>query len=86
MQWLGRKSALIRGLEKAGVTYQPSRGPRRVWGCYVTPAFSGVPNTKNGDKISSGYLTPAFSGAKKRAELLRKPCLLGGLKERGVAT
>ena len=35
-------------------------GPKRGRKCYVTPAFSGVPN--KGDKIRSGYLTPAFSG------------------------
>ena len=38
----------------------PSREPKRGRKCYVTPAFSGVPN--KGDKIRSGYLTPAFSG------------------------
>ena len=48
---------------------RPSRGPKRGRNCYVTPAFSGVPNAKRGDKITSGYLTPTFSGAQKRAEL-----------------
>ena len=38
----------------------PPRGPKRGRKCYVTPAFSGVPN--KGDKIRSSYLTPAFSG------------------------
>ena len=59
----------------------PSRGQKRVeeW-CYITPAFSGVPNAKRGDKIRSGYLTLAFSGAQKRAELLHNPCILGGLQ------
>ena len=56
----------------------PSRGPRRGWNCYVTPAFLGVPNAKRGDKIRRGYLTHAFSGAQKRVELLRNPCILGG--------
>ena len=55
----------------------PSRGPRKVWKCYVTPAFLGVPSTKHGDQIRSGYLTPAFSGAQKRAEGLCHPCILG---------
>ena len=55
----------------------PSRGPKRGRNCYVTPAFSGVPNAKRGDKIRNGYLTPAFSGAQKRAELLRNPYKLG---------
>ena len=33
--------------------------------CYVTPAFSGVRNAKQGEKIAIGSLTPAFSGAHK---------------------
>ena len=33
---------------------------------YVTPAFSGVPYAKYGDKIRSGHLTCAFSGAQNR--------------------
>ena len=57
-----------------------SWGPRtgRMW--YVTPAFSGPPNAKRGEKIRVGYRTPAFSGAKRRAEVLRNPCILGGPK------
>ena len=43
----------------------PSRGPKRGRNCYVTPAFSGVPNAKRGDKIRTGYLTPAFSGPRR---------------------
>ena len=54
----------------------PSLGPKRGRKCYVTPAFSGIPNAKLGDKIRSGYLTLAFFGAQKRAELLRNPCIL----------
>ena len=30
----------------------------RFFQCYITPAFSGVPN--KGDKIRTGCLTPAF--------------------------
>ena len=55
----------------------PSPGPKRGRNCYVTPAFSGIPNAKRGEKIRSGYLTLAFSGAQKRAKLLRNPCILG---------
>ena len=55
----------------------PSRGPKRGRNCYVTPAFTGIPNAKRGKKIRSGYLTFAFSGAQKRAELLRNPYILG---------
>ena len=63
----------------------PSRGPKRMQNCYVAPAFSGVPNTKRGEKIRMGCITSAFSGAQKRAELLRNPCNLGGsqLQARG---
>ena len=67
----------------------PSQGRQRGWKCYVTPAFSGIPNAnrvgaKNqqwsqtkGNKIRIGCLTRAFSGAQKRAEMLRYPCILG---------
>ena len=56
----------------------PSRGPKTGRNCYVTCAFSGVPNTMRGEKIRSGYLTPTFLEPQKRAELLRNPCILGG--------
>ena len=56
----------------------PSQGPRGGRKCYVTPAFSGVPNAKRREKFRSGYLTPAFSGAHKRAEVLHNPCILWG--------
>ena len=55
----------------------PSRGHKRGRNCYVTPAFSGVPIAKRGDKIQTGCLTPAFLGAQKGAELLRNTCILG---------
>ena len=55
----------------------PSQGPKRGRNRYITPAFSGSPNAKLGNKIRSGYLTPAFSVAQKRAELLHNPCILG---------
>ena len=41
----------------------PSRRPTRGRKCCGTAAFSGVPNTKCGEKIRYGYLTRAFSGA-----------------------
>ena len=55
----------------------PSRGPKGGRKCYVTPALSGIPNAKRGEKIRSGYLAPAFSEDHKRAELLHDPCFLG---------
>ena len=56
-----------------------SERPKRGWKCYITPAFSGVPNAKRGEKkeIRIGCLTPAFLVAPKRAEMLRHRCILG---------
>ena len=56
--------------------------------CYVTPAFSGIPNAKRGEqkskvvptkgnKIRTDRLTLAFSGAPKRVEMLRHRSILG---------
>ena len=53
----------------------PFQGAKSGRNCFVTPAFSGVPN--KGDKIRSGYITHAFSGAQKWAELLRNTGVLG---------
>ena len=52
-----------RGRKKSEVATStlPSQGPKRGRNCYVTPAFSGAPNTKRGDKIRSGCLAIAFS-------------------------
>ena len=47
----------------------PSQGPKSGRKCYVTLAFSGVPN--KGDKIRSGYLTPTFSGFPKRGDKIK---------------
>ena len=49
--------------------------------CYITPAFSGVPNAKRGDKIRSGYLTPAVSGVPNKGDKIKV-----GPKEGGNAT
>ena len=47
--------ALQRGTKlDAATSPLPSRGPKRDPKCYVTPAFSGVPNAKHGEKIRSG--------------------------------
>ena len=71
IQSLGRKLELA-------ASAVPSRWPTRGLQCYITPAFSGVPNAKHGEKIRSGYFNPAFSRAQKRAEVLHNPCNLGG--------
>ena len=42
---------------------RPSQRPKRGRNCYVTHAFSGVPNAKRGEKIRIGYLPLTFSGA-----------------------
>ena len=66
----------------------PSRRPKRGRKCYITPAFSGIPNASSGEQnqtssptkeniIKGGYLNPAFSAAQRRAEMLRHPCILG---------
>ena len=49
----------------------PSRGPKTEWKCYVTLAFSGVPNAKRGEQN------------RKR---LPHPCPLRGPKQGGNAT
>ena len=59
----------------------PQSGPRRGRKCYVTPAFSGVPNAKRGDKIRSGYLTLAVSGVPNKGDKIKV-----GPKEGGDAT
>ena len=55
-----------------------SWGPKKGRDCYVTSAFSKVPNAKHEEKNRSGYLTPTFLGAQKGAALRRNPCILGG--------
>ena len=73
---------------KVAASPLPCRGPRRGPNCYVTRAFSGIPNAKHvaqiqnwpptkGNKIKSGCLTPFFLEAQKRAEMLHHPCMLG---------
>ena len=42
-----------------------SWGPKRGRKCYVTPAFSGVPNAKRGEKIRSSCHTPPSRGPKR---------------------
>ena len=70
---------------KMAASRLPSRGSKRGRKCYVTPAFSGIRNAKHGEQnwkwsptkgneIRSGCLT---SVAKKRAEMLRHPCIHG---------
>ena len=46
-------------------THPAFSGAQRGRRCYVTLAFSGVPNAKHGEKLKSGYLTLAFSGPKR---------------------
>ena len=50
----------------------PSRGPKRGRKCYVTLAFSGIPN--KGEQNQKWLPL----GAQKRAEMLRYPCILRG--------
>ena len=46
-----------------------------VHGIPITLEFSRVP--RKGDKIKNGHITHALSRARKWADLLRNPCLLG---------
>ena len=62
---------------EAAPSHLPSRGHTSGQKCYVTPAFSGIPKTKE-DKIRNGYHTPAFSGAPKKAKMLRHHYILEG--------
>ena len=55
----------------------PSQGPRGGRKCYVTPAFSGVPNAKRREKFRSGYLTPAFWGPTKGRKCYITPAFSG---------
>ena len=41
-----------------------------------------MPCILRGDTIKNGYITPAFSAARKWAELLRNPCIVGGPQKR----
>ena len=50
---------------------QDQSGPKRGRKYYITPAFSGVPNAKHGDKIRSGYLTPAVSGVPNKGDKIK---------------
>ena len=78
---LGGPQHQVRGKKSELATSPPpSRGPKKGRDCYVTPAFSGVPNAKCMEKIRIAYLTPTFSRAQKREELLRNPCILAGLQ------
>ena len=55
----------------------PSQGPKKGWNCYVTSAFSGVPNAKRGEIIRIGDLSRALSRAQKRENCYVTTTLLG---------
>ena len=67
---------------RIGCLTPPSRGPKRGRKCYVTTAFSGVPD--KGGRSQKWLPHPAFSGAQKRAEMLRHPAFSGVPKQRGI--
>ena len=56
-------------------------GPQMA-GSAAQPLHSRAPPNK-GAKIRSGSMNPTFSGAHKCTEVLRNPCILGGLRTRG---
>ena len=58
----------------------PSRRPKRARKCYLTPAFSGIPN--KGDQNQKWLPPPYLPRAQKRAEMLCHPCILGDPHQR----
>ena len=72
------RPCILGGTQQRG---QNKSGPKRGRKCYITPAFSGVPNAKRGDKIRSGYLTPAVSGVPNKGDKIKV-----GPEEGGNAT
>ena len=64
---LGGPQGLARGTKsEVATSILPSKGPKRGLKCYITPAFSGVPNAKRGEQNQMW---------------LAHLCLLGGPKE-----
>ena len=59
----------------------PSRGPKRGRNSYIAVAISGIPN--KGQHNHTWLSHPCLLGGHKRAELLRKPCILGDPQEMG---
>ena len=57
------------------------KGPEKWQKCYITPAFSEMPQT-NGEKVS-GCPTPAFSEGQNRAKMLYHPRILGDPQTNG---
>ena len=60
----------------------PSRGPKRGRKCYVTPAFSGIPNT--GGQNLKWVPHPCLLGGPKDGEMRRHPCIPGDPQHRGT--
>ena len=55
-----------------------SRRPKRGRKCYVTLAFSGVPNAKRREQNQKWLPHPYFVRGQERAEMLHHSCILGG--------
>ena len=64
----------------------PSRSDRRGRKCYITPAFSGVPNAKRGEQKQKWLPHLPSRGPKRGREILRHPCILGGPQRQARGT
>ena len=63
------------------ISLLPCRRPRSGPNWNIIRSLLGVHS--EGDKSRIGYLTPALSTAKKKADVLRNPCLLACPQQRG---
>ena len=61
----------------------PSRGPKRGWKCYVTPAFSGIPKQR-GTKSKLAASPLPSRGPKRGQKCSVTPTFLGVPKQRGT--
>ena len=74
----GFQTPSVGGKTELAASPLPSPGPKSGRDCYVTPALSGVRNTKRRNKFRIGCLSCGFFGVQKWAELLCNPCILRG--------
>ena len=66
---------------RIGSSAMPSRGHKCGRKCYVTPAFSGVPN--KWEQNQNCLPQPCLLGGQQWVEVLGQPCILGGPQQGG---